>query len=86
MKAIVFYPLLWLRSPILVIARMGGGFFALGGVAWAVLTMADDTHTLTWGIPIGLFVTAFVLFLLNRLYDQLLLKLNPHKSDLVLFQ
>ena len=48
--------------------------------------MADDTHTLTWGIPIGLLVTAFMLFLLSRLYDQLLLKLNPHKSDLVLFQ
>ena len=33
MKAIVFYPLLWLRGPILVIARIGGGFFALGGTS-----------------------------------------------------
>lgn len=86
MKAVLYYPLLWLRGPVRLLARLLGGLFTFGGLAWAAFTLSDQSHSIPWGYSIGLLIAGFVLFILAHLYDQLRLKLNLHNTDLILLQ
>ena len=77
-KAIFFYPLLWVRRILKIILKITGVAFVLGSIFPFV---APDMH---WGFGILFVVLGFLTFLLSQLYDQLLFKLNPTDTVLIL--
>ena len=79
MKAVLCYPLLFLRGPLLTIARLLGGLCSVGGVIIATMAASSEgADKIPWTFPAGILTAAFVLFVLSQLYDQRLLKLSPH--------
>lgn len=85
LKAIIFYPLLWLRGIFMLIGKIIGGLILLSFiicVAGKLLGMLPDEAS-WWDVGfIGL--VSFVIFLLLEFYDQILLKHNPTDTALIL--
>ena len=83
LKSIIFYPMMWLRVPFLMLGKFLAGIFLLGGILFLFIGSGVEGAT---GLIVTCFVLSFVFFLLNIFYDQILLKLNPTGNDLFLKQ
>lgn len=78
LKSVIFYPMLWLRGIFLSIGKFISGLFLLGLIL-GLLFRAPI------GYLIGCGIFSFGSFLLTFFYDQILLKLNPTDTTLILF-
>ena len=83
MKAILFYPLLMLRRPVLLVGKFMAGIMVLTGLLTRIPTGGTPVP---WGMSLGAIFGGVVMFVLCQLYDQILIKLNPTDNELVLFQ
>ena len=83
MKAVIFYPMLWLRGIINLIGRFVAGLFLLGFIFVCCAKLLGVEYVRWWDVGlIGLM--SFVIFLLLEFYDQILLRLNPTDNILIL--
>ena len=82
-KAIFFYPLMWLRAPFLMVGKLLGGLFFLGAL-FALIFGQNQEHF--WSMFLSFSGLSFFFYLLNQFYDQILLKLNPTGNKLYLSQ
>ena len=83
LKAIIFYPMLWLRGIFLLVGRLIGGLFFLGFIIFMCAKLLGVEYVSWWDVGLfGLF--SFVIFLLLQFYDQILLWLNPTDNILIL--
>ena len=81
LKAILFYPMLFVRKPFIVVSKFFGILLTF------VSTMTTILGALPWTARLLMLGLAFVLFLLRHFYDVILLKLNPSSNiDLSLYQ
>ena len=85
-KALLFYPLLWLRGIVLRIGRLLSGLCLLGVASMLILKSIDKAPNLEWTQILMSAVMAFAIFMLLEFYDQLLLKLNPTSNKLTLYK
>ena len=81
LKAIIFYPMLFVRGLFINVSNFIGVILML----FFFVTLIFDV--LPWTARLSAFGLAFVLFLLRHFYDVILLKLNPSSNiDLSLYQ
>lgn len=80
LKALAFYPLLYLRG----LFHLAGAF--IGGMALIVCVVSLFIESAPWHLTVEAGVIGFAIFLLRQFYDQLLLKLNPTGNNLTLYQ
>ena len=80
LKSIIFYPMLFFRRLFMIIAKFFGIIFFL---AFLLSFAVDWIH---WEAKIITISVSFSFFLLRQFYDSILLKLNPTKSQLTLYQ
>lgn len=76
-SALIFYPMLFFRPFAQVFIRLTNGLMFLVVIISAIMGDADR-------IPL-LIGVMFVLFLIGHFYDWLLLRLNPERTNLILF-
>ncbi len=81
LRSTIFYPLFWLRKPFLLVGKVFGGFFFVGAVLVLFLVRGEEQF---WSMFLTCTIMSFVFFMMNQFYDQILLKLNPTGSVLVL--
>lgn len=79
MKALLFYPLMFLRPFLKLGLRLLGGLFIFG----AIFSFFIDEAGAGW-VSARYFGMAFFVFLAGWFYDNLLLKLNPEDTILIL--
>ena len=79
MKALLFYPLMFLRPLLKIVLRLVGGLYTFGAIAFLFV----DKDGAGWVSAMSL-AFAFVIFLAGWFYDNLLLKLNPEGNVLIL--
>lgn len=82
-KSLIFYPMLWLRTPVIMLGKIVGGLLFLGAVM--VFFMEQDKEGY-WTMQLTFVGLSFFFFMLNQFYDHILLKLNPTDSELFLSQ
>lgn len=82
-KSILFYPLMWLRKPFLICGKLLGALFFIGGIIVFLGREGQDGATSAY---LQMFGLSFFFFILNIFYDQILLKLNPTDTVLILNQ
>jgi hypothetical protein len=82
LKAILFYPLLMIRRPVLLVGKVLAWVLVLGGVLPLMTGKASEV----WGFSLGGILSGVLLFVLCQFYDELLLRLNPTGRELVLYQ
>lgn len=80
LKAIVFYPLFYLRG----LFHRAGAF--IGGAALLACLVSLFVEAAPWHFTVTTGLLGFGTFLLRQFYDQLLLKLNPTGNSLTLYQ
>jgi hypothetical protein len=73
--------MLWLRTVILGLMRLVGGFFSLAGVIVLIVSAFSKYHN--WLLGCALLALSFLSFMVRYFYDSLLLRLNP--TDRVFF-
>lgn len=83
LKSAIFYPMMWLRRPFLMFSKILGGLLFISAL---VLIFGDHNREGFWKMLIVSSGLSFFLFMLNQVYDQVLLKLNPTNHDLFLRQ
>lgn len=83
LKALIFYPMLWLRGIFLTIGSIASRLLLI--IAIAVLLFTQSSQHNEW-VAYILFAASFGFFLLNHFYDLILLKLNPTDCELYLEQ
>lgn len=79
-KAVLFYPLLYLRNIVLALLRVISGLTFFATLIFAFIS--ETPKGMVWFTGIISFST----FLLCQLYDYILLRLNPVEDELILFQ
>ncbi|MGA9628423.1 MAG: hypothetical protein WBQ42_00025 [Candidatus Rickettsiella isopodorum] len=79
-KAVLFYPMLFVRKPFIVVSKFFGILLTF------VFAMTTILGALPWTARFLMLGLAFALFLLRHFYDVILLKLNPSNIDLSLYQ
>jgi hypothetical protein len=79
LKAIVFYPLMFLRPFLKFILRILGGFLLFGSILGFIFGQAAN-HKGHW-IMLG---ASFATFVFGSIYDLILMRLNPHDTILIL--
>lgn len=80
LKAILFYPMLFVRKPFILLSKF------IGIILIFVFTMASIFGGVSWTLKLFAIGLAFALFLLRHFYDVILLNLNPTNIDLTLEQ
>lgn len=83
LKSVIFYPMMWLRVPFLMVGKFLAGILLIGGLVFLLLGGGAEGAN---SIIIFSFGMSFLFFLLTIFYDQILLKLNPTGNDLFLKQ
>ena len=80
LKAILFYPMLFVRKPFMLLSKF------IGIILIFAFTMASIFGGVPWTLKLFTLGLAFALFLLRHFYDIILLKLNPTNTELTLQQ
>lgn len=80
LKAIIFYPMLFVRKPFMFVSKFIGILLAF------FFTVTTMLGALPWTARLSALGVAFVLFLLRHFYDVILLNLNPTNAGLMLEQ
>jgi len=85
LKAIIFYPMMWLRKIFLAIGKMLSVLFFVMAIFVLVVGLngEDGVH---WSLLLPVTFLSFSSFLLTQFYDQVLIRLNPTGQDLYLMQ
>lgn len=78
-KALLYYPLLFLRPLLRIALRLLGGMLFVVAIFGFISPPANNPH-----LPWYIMGASFLTFLVGQLYDQLLLRLNPHDTVLIL--
>lgn len=78
-RAIIFYPMFWLRGISGLLLGFLTGLFLIGGILMMVAGAP-------WWIAVLYFGLSFVMFMVRQAYDAILLKLNPTGRMLILHQ
>lgn len=86
LKALLFYPLLWLRGLVLAIGRVLSGLLLLASLIIVIVKLNSDTNNISWLNALIPAITGFVIFMIMEFYDQILLKLNPTNNELTLYR
>lgn len=79
-KAIIFYPLFYLRRFILTLLRALCGLTFFATLIFAIIDEIPN------GMAVFTGIISFGSFLLCQLYDYILLRLNPTDDELILLQ
>jgi hypothetical protein len=79
LKAIIFYPMLFMRVPLIFISNtlIGLLFFGTLMMMWIG---SDPEHGVSWSIRIMTITGMFCLCLLRYFYESILIKINPHNT------
>ncbi|NVK55879.1 MAG: hypothetical protein HWE26_09700 [Alteromonadaceae bacterium] len=85
-KAVFFYPLLWLRGIFLGIGKISSVICLVSSVLMIILKMTEQFSTIEWVQIIPTAVIGFGTFILMEFYDQIILKLNPSGAELTLYK
>jgi len=78
-KALFYYPLMFLRPFLRIALKLFGGMLFVVALFGFISPPANNPH-----IPWYMIGASFLTFLIGQFYDQLLLKLNPHDTVLIL--
>lgn len=84
LKAMIFFPMMFLRGILQWVLRLFAGLSLLGAIGMLIAVYGFDAENLQWYIPWIILGWSFVFFLVSWFYDIILLKLNPN-PDTVLF-
>lgn len=73
----IFYIMLYLRKPFMMIAKLLSVLMVIGGIG--ILVLGGPTK-----VGIGSLIFSFATFMLRQFYDQILSKLSPPGYTLIL--
>lgn len=80
LKAILFYPMLFVRTPFMLLSKF------IGIILIFMFVMTSLFGGFSWTLKLFTLGLSFALFLLRYFYDIILLKLNPNNIALSLYQ
>jgi hypothetical protein len=86
LKALLFYPMFWLRGLILAIGRILSGLLLFVSIVIVIIKINSDTNDMSWMTALMPAIMGFSIFMLMEFYDQILLKLNPTNNELILYK